>query len=458
MTIDGSTGNVNILGTITSGSATSSISLASGSISAVGTDAAIPLSIATKSTGNLTLTTNATTRMTIDGSTGNVNILGTITGGSATSSISLASGSISAVGTDAAIPLSIATKGTGNLTLTTNATERMTINGSTGNLGIGTTSHTTYKLNVNGTLNATSILVGESAISGSKWSIAATTTNIFYNNGNVGIGTNNPNNLFQVGVGNTSRLRIANSASDYTIIGTEDVDGLNNTCIVLSGKTCNFAQGSIQYTAVTTAGVHIFSTNGLQRMIIASDGCVGIGVASPLATLHIQGTGTNKNIGNILATGDITAYYSDERLKTKISTINNPLSIVNKLHGFYYIPNEIATKYGINNNKVEIGLSAQDVQNVLPELVKLAPFDMKMSEEGEIISKSGEKYLTISYERLVPVLIEAIKELNQKNISFTNEINTMIKINEYKEIIKSQEERIKDLETKITRILNYINI
>jgi hypothetical protein len=403
--------------------------------------------------------TNPTAYLHVEGET---NIVGTITGGTSASSIRLASGSISAIGTDAAIPLLIATKGTGNLTLTTNATERMTINGSTGNLGIGTTSHSTYKLNVNGTLNATSILVGESAISGSKWSIAATTTNIFYNNGNVGIGTNNPNNLFQVGVGTTSRLRIANSTSDYTIIGTEDVDGLNNTCIVLSGKTRNFAPGSIQYTAVEIGGVHIFSTNGLQRMRIASDGCVGIGVASPLATLHIQGTGlidgTNKNIGNILATGDITAYYSDERLKTKISTINNPLSIVNKLHGFYYIPNEIATKYGINNNKVEIGLSAQDVQNVLPELVKLAPFDMKMSEEGEIISKSGEKYLTISYERLVPVLIEAIKELNQKNISFTNEINTMIKINEYKEIIKSQEERIKDLETKITRILNYINI
>ena len=186
------------------------------------------------------------------------------------------------------------------------------------------------------------------------------------------------------------------------------------------------------------------------RFAISSAGNVGIGTIDVLQKLHV--------VGNIIATGDITAFYSDERLKTKISTINNPLSIVTKLNGFYYIPNEIATKYGINNNKVEIGLSAQDVQKVLPELVKLAPFDMKMNEAGEIISKSGEKYLTISYERLVPVLVEAIKELNQKNISSTNENNTTIKIDEHRAIIKSLEERIKDLETKITRILNYINI
>ena len=309
-------------------------------------------------------------------------------------------------------------------------------------------------LDVNGTINATSILINNDPIGGSQWTTVGT-TNIYFG-GKVGIGiAANPGQIFQVG--NAGRLRIANDTGDYTVIGTNDSNSITNTKITIFGSTSS-TQGCISYNATTSTGYHTFLTNGSDRMIITATGAVGIGVASPLSTLHVAGTGAGNYNGSIIATGDITAYYSDERLKTKISTINNPLSIVNKLHGFYYIPNEIATKYGINKNKIEIGLSAQDVQKVLPELVKLAPFDMKMNEAGEIISKSGEKYLTISYERIVPVLVEAIKELNQKNISSTNENNTTIKIDEHRAIINSLEERIKELETKITRILNHINI
>jgi hypothetical protein len=57
----------------------------------------------------------------------------------------------------------------------------------------------------------------------------------------------------------------------------------------------------------------------------------------------------------------------------------------------------------------EAGVFAQDVQAVLPEAVKLAPFD---NDKG--VSKSGENFLTVKYEKLAPLFIEAIKELNQK--------------------------------------------
>ena len=48
----------------------------------------------------------------------------------------------------------------------------------------------------------------------------------------------------------------------------------------------------------------------------------------------------------------------------------------------------------------EVGLSAQEVQKILPEIVVPAPVD--------------ERYLTIYYEKLIPLLVEAIKELNRK--------------------------------------------
>jgi uncharacterized protein YoxC len=55
----------------------------------------------------------------------------------------------------------------------------------------------------------------------------------------------------------------------------------------------------------------------------------------------------------------------------------------------------------------------------------MAPFDKNTDKDGNITSKSGEKYLTISYDRLAPVFVEAIKELNQKNISLTKENNEL---------------------------------
>ena len=125
----------------------------------------------------------------------------------------------------------------------------------------------------------------------------------------------------------------------------------------------------------------------------------------------------------IVATGAVTAYYSDERLKTKIGNIESPLDKVRSLNGFYYVENELAKSFGYNNDKKQIALSAQEVQAVVPEAVSLAPFDMETNETtGEITSKSGDDYLTVDYARLVPLLVEAIKELEAK----VEELNTRL--------------------------------
>lgn len=108
------------------------------------------------------------------------------------------------------------------------------------------------------------------------------------------------------------------------------------------------------------------------------------------------GTSAPGTMGDILATGQITAYYSDENLKNRLGNIENALEKILSLNGFYYEPNKTALSLGFKLKK-EVGVSAQEVNNVLPEIVVPAPID--------------NSYLTVHYEKLIPLLIEAIKEL-----------------------------------------------
>ena len=108
------------------------------------------------------------------------------------------------------------------------------------------------------------------------------------------------------------------------------------------------------------------------------------------------GTAASGTAGEIRATNNITAYYSDDRLKTRLGTIENALDKVMSLTGFYHEANETAQSLGYTPVR-EVGISAQDVQRVMPEVVAPAPID--------------PQYMTVRYERMVPLLIEAIKEL-----------------------------------------------
>lgn len=112
----------------------------------------------------------------------------------------------------------------------------------------------------------------------------------------------------------------------------------------------------------------------------------------------------------LYATGNVTAYYSDDRLKTRIGNIENALDIVSSLNGFRYVDNDLAKTFGYANENGQIGVSAQEVQKHLPEIVRPAAFDVD-HDNPDHGSKTGENYLTVDYSRLVPLLIEAIKEL-----------------------------------------------
>jgi hypothetical protein len=122
------------------------------------------------------------------------------------------------------------------------------------------------------------------------------------------------------------------------------------------------------------------------------------------------GTAASSTTGEIRATNAITSFYSDERLKENITEIDNAIEKVMSLRGVTYNANQLAESFGYTNKDEQVGVIAQDVEKVLPQIVKPAPFDIISLQEGIEISRSGENYKTVQYEKLVPLLIQAIKE------------------------------------------------
>ena len=97
--------------------------------------------------------------------------------------------------------------------------------------------------------------------------------------------------------------------------------------------------------------------------------------------------------GNVTFSGNVTA-YSDRRIKTDIKRIENAGDIVRRLEG-------VSFKY-LEGGRDGIGLIAQDVEEVLPQIV------------GEATSSNGSTYKNVAYGNVVAVLIEAIKELQNE--------------------------------------------
>ena len=120
----------------------------------------------------------------------------------------------------------------------------------------------------------------------------------------------------------------------------------------------------------------------------------------------------------IYATGDIIAAASDDSLKDKKGNIENALEKVNALNGFHYNWNDKAVELGFKTEEQKeeehIGLSAQDIKAVAPELVT---------------ESSVEGYDTVRYDKVTALLVEAVKELTEQNKELKAEIESLKSIN-----------------------------
>jgi len=244
-----------------------------------------------------------------------------------------------------------------------------------GNVGtslVGTiTTPTQTNITALGTLSSLAVS-GTTALTGAVTFVSGGAT---FNSGSV---TFNPTSTYPVTLGNVGNVKISGGSSTYIL----QTDGSSNLTWVPN--------------PIGTSG---------------TSGYFGIysGASSIAANSSVRFDGANVSItGGLLATQDIVAYYSDARLKTDIVTIPNALEKVKSIRGVTYKPSELAFELGVGDNNEHIGVLAQEVQAVAPQVIKAAPFDI--AENGT--SVSGQNYLTVQYDKLVPLLIEAIKELS----------------------------------------------
>ena len=148
-------------------------------------------------------------------------------------------------------------------------------------------------------------------------------------------------------------------------------------------------------------GTIVFKDGGTEKALISLDNSGYFDIYSSVQDSDIRLRGNDggslidaltldmSEAGAATFNDNVTA-YSDERLKDNIKTIENGLDKVEQLRGVTYTRNE----------KENIGVIAQEVEKILPEIV--------LTADDEMGTKS------VDYSRLTAVLIEAVKELSEK--------------------------------------------
>jgi hypothetical protein len=121
------------------------------------------------------------------------------------------------------------------------------------------------------------------------------------------------------------------------------------------------------------------------RMVINGSGNVGIGTASPSYKLHVNGS-----VAGVGAYNNV----SDARFKTNINCLTNALEKVLRLRGVTYRWRQAEHPEKNFEPEPQVGLVAQEVKEVLPE----------------VVSQDAEGYYSIAYSKVIPVLVEAIKD------------------------------------------------
>ena len=204
-------------------------------------------------------------------------------------------------------------------------------------------------------------------------------------NGNVGIGTENPTHRFHVLAPDAVGLFESTGTQAYLRLTTSE--GLNNRV-----EITNRPGGRL---SLWTGGAgDVFN--------ITKTGRVGIGTIAPNFNLDVAGSAHASSFPT----------SSDARFKTNIAEVSGVLKKLKNVRAVFFEWNDHYKTLGRSTGKREVGVVAQEIETIFPELV---------TEWGD------KKYKALDYGRLAAVLIAAVKELAAHNEILSRQVRELQK-------------------------------
>lgn len=217
------------------------------------------------------------------------------------------------------------------------------------------------------------------------------------NGGNIGIGTAAPGSLLTVGrADGTIPAEILLNPSTTTNEGGQLVFKRS-----LVGSTVDWIVDQYGSTS-SDARLRIFAgSSEMNGLIIKENGFIGMGNIAPSVRLQVS--------GDIIANS--IAGSSDLRYKTNVRSISSPLEKVKSLRGVYFNWDQKSFPNKDFSDKTELGFIAQEVEKVLPEVVSK--------------DNSPEEYRSVKYDKVVALLVEAIKEQQKQIDSLKSQVKKL---------------------------------
>lgn len=207
--------------------------------------------------------------------------------------------------------------------------------------------------------------------------------------------------LTSAGTYNGSAARTFSLASGVITSPGTYSSGISAITVDTYGRVTAVTGSASYLTSVTvTAGSGLTGGGSGSSLTLNVGAGSYITVAADSVAVDATTTATASKVAARDASGDLYANdfqaTSDARLKTDIVAIQNALDTIEKINGVKFKWNELATNP--DKDKIQVGVIAQEVEAVVPE----------------IVNTNDDGYKSVSYDKLVPLLIQAVKELSEK--------------------------------------------